>query len=261
VSLDRELRTTFNDVAEIYDEVRPGYPEQLIEDVVSLSAIPSGGSILEIGCGTGKATLPLARREYAMICLELSKNMARLASELCRPYPGVDVQNISFEEWPLQEKTFDLVMCAEAFHWISPDIRLVKTAASLKTGGSIALFWHGHHGGRSKFFQEAEEVYRKKVPQLAEMRKKTPDELQRETVEEIEGSHLFGKVIVRRYPWRELYSAERYVKLISTYSPIQRLAETVRQSVLGDIRELTARHGGVVESKYISRLYVARVRR
>jgi SAM-dependent methyltransferase len=170
MSLDRELRTTFNDVAETYDEVRPGYPEHLIGDVLSLSGIPPGGNILEIGCGTGKATLPFARRGYAMLCLELSKNMASLAAERCRPYPRVEVQNISFEEWPLQEKAFDLVMCAEAFHWISPDIRLVKAAASLKNGGSIALFWHGHHGGNSGFFQAADEIYRERAPQLIEMK-------------------------------------------------------------------------------------------
>jgi len=260
VSLDRELRTTFNYVAEIYDEARPGYPEHLIEDVLSLSEIPPGGSILEIGCGTGKATIPFARRGHRMLCLKLSKNMARLAADLCQPFPGVEVRNVSFEDWPLQEKNFNLVICAEAFHWISPDIKFVKTAASLKNGGSLALFWHGHHSGGSKFFQEAEELYRKKVPQLAEMRQKTPEELQRETVDEIEGSHLFSNVVVRRYPWREVYSAERYVKLVSTYSPIQRLEEDVRQSVLNDIRDLIGRHGGVVESDYISKLYVARVR-
>ncbi|MEN6319827.1 MAG: class I SAM-dependent methyltransferase [Syntrophaceae bacterium] len=260
MSLDRELRTIFNDVAEIYDEIRPGYPEQLIEDVLALSSIPSGGNILEIGCGTGKATIPFARRGYTILCLELSKNMARLTAKLCQPYPGVEVKNVSFEEWPLQEKAFDLVICAEAFHWISPNIKFVKAASSLKSGGSIALFWHGHHSGGSKFFQEAEELYRKKVPQLAEMRKKTPDELQRETIDEIEGSRLFSTMVVRRYPWREIYSAERYVKLVSTYSPIHRLEEDVRQSVLNDIRDLIGRHGGIVESEYISRLYVARVR-
>jgi SAM-dependent methyltransferase len=261
VSLDRELRTTFNDVAEIYDEVRPGYPEQLIEDVLSLSAIPPGGRILELGCGTGKATIPFARRGYRMLCLELSKNMARLAADLCQPFPGVGVRNISFEDWPLQEKAFDLVICAEAFHWMLPDIKFAKTAASLKSGGSIALFWHGHHSGKSKFFQEAEELYRKKVPQLAEMRRKTPEELQRETIAEIEGSDLFDNVVVRRYSWREVYSAEHYVKLVSTYSPVQRLEEDMRQSVLDDIRDLIGRHGGMVESEYISRLYVAKVKR
>jgi len=34
------LRSPFNAIAKLYDEARPGYPEQLIEDVISLSAIP-----------------------------------------------------------------------------------------------------------------------------------------------------------------------------------------------------------------------------
>ena len=52
----KHLRTTFNTSAEWYDRIRPGYPEALIDDVINLSAIPAGGRILEIGCGTGKAT-------------------------------------------------------------------------------------------------------------------------------------------------------------------------------------------------------------
>jgi hypothetical protein len=38
------MRTTFDDVAAFYAEIRPGYPEQLIEDVITLSEIPQGGS-------------------------------------------------------------------------------------------------------------------------------------------------------------------------------------------------------------------------
>ncbi|WP_228282645.1 class I SAM-dependent methyltransferase [Rubrobacter tropicus] len=63
MTAERErLRSTFDRAALLYDEVRPGYPEGLFEEVVSLSGVPSGGRILEIGCGTGQATLPLARR-------------------------------------------------------------------------------------------------------------------------------------------------------------------------------------------------------
>ncbi len=259
--LDKELKTTFNDVAELYDEVRPEYPEQLIEDALSLSEISPGGSILEIGCGSGQATLPFARRGYTMLCLELGANLARLATEHCRSYPGVEVRNISFEEWPPQERAFDLAICAEAFHWLSPDIRLVKTVAALKTGGTVALFWNGHHRGESEFFQAAEEVYRERAPQLAEVREKSSEELEREAVEEIEGSNLFDAMVVRRYPWREEYTAEKYVKLLSTYSQVQNLEKEVRQSVLGCVSRLIERYGGVVECEYISRLYVARVKR
>ncbi len=56
------LRATFDRAALLYDEARPGYPEALFDDVVSLSRLPPGGRILEIGCGTGQATLPFACR-------------------------------------------------------------------------------------------------------------------------------------------------------------------------------------------------------
>src|SRR5215210_5494927 len=62
------LRTTFDEAASLYDEVRPGYPEDLFDDIVSLSGIPSGGRILEIGCGTGQATVPFALRGYRDLC-------------------------------------------------------------------------------------------------------------------------------------------------------------------------------------------------
>jgi ubiquinone/menaquinone biosynthesis C-methylase UbiE len=47
------LRSTFDGAAALYDEVRPGYPEGLFDDIVSLSGVPSGGRVLEVGCGTG----------------------------------------------------------------------------------------------------------------------------------------------------------------------------------------------------------------
>ncbi|WP_392475982.1 hypothetical protein [Nostoc sp. C110] len=69
-----QLRSTFNQVALLYDQVRPGYPEALFDDVVSLSRINPGGRILEIGCGTGQATVPFARRGYRILCIELGDN-------------------------------------------------------------------------------------------------------------------------------------------------------------------------------------------
>lgn len=43
---------------ECIDELRPKYPKNLFDDIVRLTKIPSNGKILEIGCGTGQATLP-----------------------------------------------------------------------------------------------------------------------------------------------------------------------------------------------------------
>src|SRR6266536_1127576 len=116
------LRATFDQVALLYDQARPGYPEQLFDDVVALSGITSHGRILEIGCGTGQATLPFARRGYPMVCVELGENLAAVARQRLADYPQVTVQTCAFEEWPLPERAFELVVSATAFHWIDPAV-------------------------------------------------------------------------------------------------------------------------------------------
>ena len=262
MTFDRRLRTTFNDVAKLYDEARPGYPEQLVEDVIALSEIPPGGSILEIGCGTGQATLPFARRGYSMLCVELSRELAALAAEHCRPYPDVEIQNISFEEWPLRRKAFDLAISAQAFHWIPPEIGYPKAAASLKDTGSIALFWNHSPGPDTPFRRAVNEVFQERAPQLVDHLpgRKSLAALDREWVEAINTSGLFGEVVVKHYPWSEEYTTERHIKLLNTFSPIRNLGEEVRRDLLSGVREVVEQFGGVVKSEDIAALYVARRR-
>ncbi len=126
----RILRTTFYQAAHVYDEIRPGYPTALIEDIIAISALLQGVRILEIGFGTGQATLPFAQHGYAITCIELGKELATLAAEKCQPYSNVQVVNIAFEDWPPEEQAFDLVMSATAFHWIPREIGYLLTSAS-----------------------------------------------------------------------------------------------------------------------------------
>jgi SAM-dependent methyltransferase len=260
---DLHLRTTFDAVAEMYDEARPGYPEALIDDVIALADLPAGGRILEIGCGTGQATLPFARRGYAMLCLELGENLAALAAEHCRPYRQVEVQNIAFEDWPLQPESFDLVISAEAFHWIRPEVGYAKAAAALKDGGSLALFWHHSPGEDTPFRRAIQRVYEQRAPHLvAHLPGKAQSEaLIGETLADFDAAGRFGPVTVRRHSLVERYTAERYLKLLSTYSPIRRLDRQARQDLLAGVRAVVEEFGGSVESRDAVVLYVAKTRR
>jgi ubiquinone/menaquinone biosynthesis C-methylase UbiE len=49
-------RTSFDDVAELYDKARPAYPTELIDDLVDLSSLSKESRVLEVGCGTGQLT-------------------------------------------------------------------------------------------------------------------------------------------------------------------------------------------------------------
>src|SRR3712207_8534512 len=108
------LRLTFDGAALLYDKVRPGYPEELFDDVVALYGIPSGGRVLEIGCGTGQATVPLARRGYHVLCVELGENLAAVARRNLATYPRAEVLTADFEDIPLPEEAFDLAASATA---------------------------------------------------------------------------------------------------------------------------------------------------
>ncbi len=57
---------SFDEVAELYDAVRPAYPEQLFDDLLAIAATPDRGRVIDVGAGTGQATEQLARRGPAV---------------------------------------------------------------------------------------------------------------------------------------------------------------------------------------------------
>ena len=262
MTFERSARTTFDGVAKTYDQARPRYPEQLFEDAIALSGIPREGRILEVGCGPGKATLPLARRGYAMLCVELGADLAALARENCRPYPQVKILHTSFEDWPLEKDAFDLLISAQAWHWIPPEIGYAKAAAALKDTGALALIWNHSPRPDTPLFRAIQEVYQQRAPHMTGSRSRpTLEELIERTVVEIDASGLFGKVQVREYPWTERYTADQYVKLMYTYSDHLRLDEAAFQGLCAGVHEAIERFGGVVDRPYRSLLYVACVKR
>src|SRR6266511_3093437 len=120
------LRATFNEVAELYHRARPGYPPEVFDDMAELACIGPGCRVLEIGCGTGQATVPLAQRGCEVVCVELGAAMAAVARRKLARFPAVRVEVSAFEDWPLPVERFDTVVSATAFHWIDPAVRVAK---------------------------------------------------------------------------------------------------------------------------------------
>ena len=188
------LRSTFDSVASLYDEARPGYPERLFDDLAALSGTGPGAKALEIGCGTGQATVPLARRGYRVLCVELGANLAAIARSKPTGYPDARVLASSFEGWPLEEEAFDLVVSATAFHWVGSAVRYQKSAQALRPGGSLALIWNTHHpeGSTEGFPDALDDLHRRETPHLAHTN---------------EGRHAWTGQTTRRARWRARVSS------------------------------------------------------
>jgi SAM-dependent methyltransferase len=258
-TLPREtLRATFDQVAERYDRARPAYPDALYQDLLDVTGLASGDRLLEMGCGTGKATLPLAQRGFRITCVELGASLAAIARDRLAGY-GVEVRHGRFEDFA-GDGSFALVYAATAWHWIDPAVAYERVWQALRPGGYLA-FWNAGHvlpEDGDPFFRQIQPVYDQigegvgpdaVWPQPGELPDRAAD---------ITESGLFDVAMIRQYSWELTYSAEQYIELLSTFSGHIAMADWQRDRLFGAVRELLGtrrvrRHWGGV-------LHVARRR-
>ena len=135
-----ELRGSFDADAEAYDRTRPVGPDVMFDDLVRLGGLAAGDRVVEIGCGTGQATVPLAERGLKVTAVELGAALAALARRRTAGFPGVSVAASSFEDWHDADDTpVRAVVSFNALHWIDPATRYAKPAALLAPGGVMAV--------------------------------------------------------------------------------------------------------------------------
>jgi SAM-dependent methyltransferase len=254
------LRETFNEDAERYDRARPGYPVQMFDDLAG-AGVSAGAKVLEIGCGTGQATVSLAERGYRIVAIELGAEMAAVARRNLAGFDSVEVVTAAFEEWPLPREPFDVVFSATAFHWIDPAVRVSKSADALRLGGLLATVGTHHIAGGTwaeAFFVEIQKCYERFDPS-------TPPGLRLEGARdipeddrELTSSGRFGPATFRRYEWELPYSTADYLDVLLTYSGMRALSDAQRESLLSCIAGLIdGRHGGRVVKRYMTELRLA----
>jgi len=255
------LRRTFDSAAEGYDAARPSYPPRLFDDLVELAAIELGDRLLEIGCGTGKATRPMLERGFSVVCVEQGAQLAEQARRNLTGLP-LEVHVAEFEEWRGQRETFDLLYAATAWHWLDPTISYQRAHELLRPDGHLA-FWsalHAFPADFDPFFAEIQDVYdaigegykgEEFPPPPPEQ---IPDELA-----DIEASGLFEDVRVRRYVWATLHTAEEYIAFLNTSSDHIAMETTKRERLYAEMRtRIDQRSDPRVRKHWLSILHVAR---
>ncbi len=258
---DRErLRATFDEAAELYDRARPGYPPELFEDLAALAALGPEARVLEIGCGTGQATVPLAERGLAIVAVELGPGLAAVARRNLASFPSVAVVVAAFEDWPLPTRPFDLVLSATAFHWLDPAIRVTKAADALRPGGALAtIATHHVAGGTESFFVEAQRCYERWDPTTSPgLRLPSADDVPTES-DQLDHAARFSPATFRRYQWEQTYATAAYREVLLTYSSHRALPPATRAKLLDCIAHLIdTRYGGSISKRYLTELRVAR---
>ncbi len=255
----REQRLVFGEVAEQYDRMRPGYPATMVDQVLEYARVDRGDPALEVGCGTGKATLSFAGRGLRVQAVEPDPAMAAVARRNCAGL-DVTVDVASFEDWPVPSEVFGLVYSAQAWHWVRADVRLELAHAALVPGGALALFWNRPDWPDTPLRHAIDAVYEEVAPALSA---RTPgrsrqDERRQRGTDELAASPLFADLLVGEHTWHATYTPEQYVELLDTQSDHRLLEPEQRERLHAGVAAAIDAAGGAMPVAYGADVYLAR---
>ncbi len=264
---DRHLGLLFDEVPELYDRVRPAYPEELFADLAAISGIGEGSCVLEVGPGTGQATRPLAGLGCSVTAVEAGPGMAALARRNLAGLPGVEVETARFEDWDDRARMFDAVLAASAWHWVDPAIGWARAHDLLRPQGWIVLLANVvvRREGEPEVYAATADIHERYSPG-------NPDwghpPLEAEILATDEGwgtveraqppGALFGPTTVRFYPHVKWFDGEGFADLLRSTSVYRRLGADIREPLLDAIAErVRTAMGDRAPRRYLSVLRAA----
>lgn len=258
------LKVTFESRADEYHAARPDYPDELYDALVASARLQPAAQLLEVGCGTGKATIPLAARGFEITALEPGPRLSAAARANLAGYEQVRVVQQPFEAWrPSEGEQLDLVYAATAWHWVDPAVGYDLAWHCLRPGGHLAV-WMAQHvlpDDADPFFLEIQDVYDEIGNSLpSEDYFPRPGSLPTDRVA-IESSGLFAVTLELEFIWTRRYTADQYIALLDTFSSHIDMAAWQRDRLYGEIRRrLAARPDGTVRRHWGAVLQLARRR-
>ncbi len=212
---------SFGAAARAYARSRPSYPDSALDWL-----LPAGArAVLDLGAGTGQLTRRLVQRGLGVVAVEPSEGMR---AELTRALPDARVLAGSAEQIPLPDSSVDVVLVAQAWHWVDVTRAVPEVARVLTPEGQLGLLWN-IRDEREDWVARLGKVMHRGVEQA--MNSANPqvgapfDALERFDVE-----------------WTHPLSRAALLDLVASRSYVITLAPDDRQALLQEVRALLDTH-------------------
>ncbi|MBL7490877.1 class I SAM-dependent methyltransferase [Frankia sp. AgB1.9] len=248
---------------ELYDRVRPGYPDELFADLATITGLAEGSTVLEVGCGTGQATRGLAALGCPVTAVEPGAGMAALARRRLAAFGDVEVESSTFEDWDDRGRRFDVLVAAASWHWVDPSVGWRRAHEVLQPGGWMALIGNivVRRPGEPEVYAETADLHERLSPGNPDWGHPPLEEDVRTTTEGWglvrDPGALFGPTTVRWYPIVQWFDGAGFADLLRTQSIYRKLAHEVREPLLDAIAtRIRTRMGDRAPRRYLGVLRV-----
>jgi ubiquinone/menaquinone biosynthesis C-methylase UbiE len=213
----RRLARSFGPVAEVYDRGRPSFPAEAAAWLVGKDA----ATVLELGAGTGKLTAQLVALGHDVHASDPDPEMLAV---LRRTLPDVPTSVSTAEEIPLPDRSVDVVVAGESFHWFDHERALPEIARVLRSGGVLAVAWNQRD---------------ERIPWVRKLGRILHGQVAHEAVatasEVLVQTDLFGFVEEKVFPFWQDVNRESIVDLAASRSYVADLAEAEREAKLAEV--------------------------
>jgi SAM-dependent methyltransferase len=231
---------SFGKAAEQYERGRPAYPEAALDWLLPIKP----GRVLDLGAGTGKLTRRIRDRHLDVVAVEPSVEM-RL--KLTESLPDVTALDGCAEEIPLPDNAVDVVLVAQAWHWVDVERAVVEVARVLSPRGRLGLLWNVRDE-REDWVAELGKIIHRGV--TTDMNSDRPK--------------VGGRFLpIDRYDvdWVDHLSPERLLDMVASRSSVITMAADERAKVLQDVRDLLVSHPALAGKQDIAMPYQTRCSR
>jgi protein-L-isoaspartate O-methyltransferase len=244
------FNAAFDVFAENYHSVRPGYPIRVFEDIKRLCGIDDISRLLEIGAGSGIATVELAKLGGQILAIEPGAHLAAIARKQTESSQNVQVIQGTFETFQ-SSNLFDGILAFTAYHWIDEGIKYRKVLDLLADSGSLVLVWNSFFLSDSEVMTEVGKTYHEYLPDAypnnpntAEINEGVLTKIHRREQEVVQNS-LFYTIALHKYFTIYNYNAETYPKLLNTFPKVVEVEEVKKRRFLEQISQVVRKYGTV----------------
>jgi len=253
-----DLRRTFNEDAKNYDTYRPLYVDELYKDILEYSGIGKESNVLEIGIGTGQATLPFLQTGCSLTAVELGDNLAAYSMNKFSAYQNMKIIQADFTEYEWKKDCYDLVYSATAFHWIPEERGCSMVRDILKPGGKVALFWNHPYPNRTD--DETNVANRRIYNKYRHSDKPVVEFSEKDSQEKLNMLEHYGfsEITSKLYYRTRTLKTGEYISLLNTYSDHRALPPDVKTAFDQDMKKAIDAVGGKIRIYDTMDLYLAR---
>jgi SAM-dependent methyltransferase len=148
----------FSNRVENYVRFRPHYPPEILGLLTEATGLTTESVVADIGSGTGILTELLLGHGCQVVGVEPNLEMRLAAESLLAGYPRFRSMDAAAERTTLPDRSIDLIVVAQAFHWFDAPRARVEFRRILRPGGFAALIWNERRQDSTPFQRAYEQL-------------------------------------------------------------------------------------------------------